>query len=104
MWKMLQQKKPNDFVISTGNQITVKQFVNLSAKRIGIKIKWKNKGLNEVGINRKNKKIIIKISKNYFRETEVNDLLGNYSKARRMLKWKPKYSLNKLIDDMVLNK
>ena len=103
MWKMLQQKKPNDFVISTGNQITVKQFINLSAKRIGIKIKWKNIGLKEIGINQKNKRTIIKVSKTYFRETEVNDLLGNYSKARKELKWKPKYSLNKLIDDMVLN-
>jgi GDPmannose 4,6-dehydratase len=100
---MLQEKKPNDYVISTGNQITVKQFVSLSAKRIGIKLKWKNKGLKEIGIDQRNNNTIIKISKAYFRKTEVDDLLGNYSKAKKELKWKPKITLNKLIDDMVAN-
>ena len=103
MWKMLQGKKPNDYVISTGNQITVKQFVSLSAKRIGIKLKWKNKGLKEIGIDQRNNNTIIKISKAYFRKTEVDDLLGNYSKAKKELKWKPKFTLNKLIDDLVAN-
>ena len=62
---------------------------------------WKNKGLNEIGINKENNKIIIKIDKKYFRETEVDDLIGDFTKAKKLLKWKPKYSFDKLVDDMI---
>ena len=101
MWKILQQKKPDDFVIATSTSHSVKDFINICAKKLNIKLIWKNKGLDEVGINKDSKKIIIKINKKYFRETEVDDLIGDFSKAKKLLKWKPKYSFNKLIDDMI---
>ncbi len=102
MWKMLQQKKPDDFVIATGKQYTVKQFINLVCKEIKIKIKWVGKGLNEKAIDI-NGNAIIKIDKNYFRPTEVDTLLGDASKARKILDWKPKINIHDLIKDMVEN-
>ena len=101
MWKILQQKKPDDFVIATRTSHSVKDFINICAKKLGIKLLWKNKGLDEVGIDKESKKIIIRINKKYFRETEVDDLIGDFSKAKRLLKWKPKFSFNKLVDDMI---
>jgi GDPmannose 4,6-dehydratase len=101
MWKILQQKKPDDFVIATRTSHSVKDFINICAKKLGIKLLWKNKGLDEVGIDKESNKIIIRINKKYFRETEVDDLIGDFSKAKRLLKWKPKYSFNKLVDDMI---
>jgi GDPmannose 4,6-dehydratase len=103
MWKILQHKKPDDFVIATNKSYSVKDFVNISAKKIGFKIKWKNKGLKEVGIDEITNKKIINISKRYFRETEVDNLIGDFTKAKKILKWKPKNSLNQLIDDMIQN-
>jgi len=103
MWRILQQKKPDDFVVATGTTHSVKDFINISAKKIGIKLIWKNKGLKEVGIDKTNNKTIIMVNKKYFRETEVDDLIGDYSKAKRLLKWKPKYSFNALVDDMIKN-
>ena len=100
MWKMLQQKKPEDFVIATGKQYTVKQFINLVCKQLEIKIKWKGKGLKEKAYN-DDGKAIIKIDKSYFRPTEVDSLLGDASKARRILSWKPKMSVDDLIKDMI---
>ena len=103
MWKIIQNKIPDDYVISTNKSHSVKDFINITAKKIGIKLKWKNKGLNETATDLKTKKIIIKIDKKYFRETEVDFLIGNNSKAKKILNWKPKYSLNQLIDDMIEN-
>ena len=103
MWKILQHNKPDDFVIATNKSYSVKDFVNISSKKIGLKIKWKNKGLKEVGVDEISNKIIINISKKYFRETEVDNLIGDFTKAKRILKWKPKNSLNQLIDDMIQN-
>ena len=81
----------------------VKDFVNISAKKIGFKIKWINKGLKEEAIDEITNKKIINVSKKYFRETEVDNLIGDFTKAKKILKWKPKYSLNQLIDDMIKN-
>lgn len=103
MWRILQRKKPDDYVVATKTSHSVKDFINISAKKIGVKLIWKNKGLKEVGIDKTNNRIIIKIDKKYFRETEVDDLIGDYSKAKRLLKWKPKYSFNALVDDMIKN-
>ena len=103
MWRILQRKKPDDYVVATRTSHSVKDFINISAKKIGIKLIWKNKGLNEVGIDKTNNKTIITVNKKYFRETEVDDLIGDYSKAKRLLKWKPKYSFNALVDDMIKN-
>ncbi len=101
MWKMLQQKKPDDYVIATGKSMTIKEFVNRAAKKIGIKIKWVGKGINEKGIDTENKKIIIECKKRYFRPREVDYLRGNALKAKKMLKWFPKISIDNLIDDMI---
>ena len=99
-WLILQQKKPDDYVIATGEQHSVKDFINLSAKYLGMKISWKGKGVNEKGFDEKGK-IIIKCSKKYFRPTEVETLLGDSKKARRLLKWKPKISFKKLVAEMI---
>ena len=100
MWKILQQRKPDDFVIATGKQYTVKQFINLVCKKLKIKITWRGKGINERAYD-ENGNVIIKIDKNYFRPTEVDTLLGDASKARRILKWKPKVNIHGLIEEMI---
>ncbi len=101
MWLILQQKKPDDFVIATGKQYSVKHFVNLVCKKLKIQIIWKGKGLKEQAIDKKSKKIIIKCDKRYFRPTEVETLLGNSKKAKTKLKWKPEIDINGLVDEMV---
>jgi len=98
-WLMLQQKTPEDFVISTGQQYSVRDFVNIAAKELGYKIIWKGKGKNEKGLV--DGKVIIKVDKNYFRPTEVETLLGDASKAKRKLGWEPKISFKKLVSEMV---
>tara|TARA_Y100000389_G_scaffold190921_1_gene216359 strand:- start:11 stop:1093 length:1083 start_codon:yes stop_codon:yes gene_type:complete len=103
MWKMLQLKKPDDFVIATGKQYSVKDFVNISAKYLGMNIKWTGKGINEKGIDIKTGKTIIKIGKRYFRPTEVETLLGDAKKAKKILNWKPKTSFNQMVKEMVTN-
>jgi GDPmannose 4,6-dehydratase len=100
MWKMLQLKKPDDFVIATEKQYTVKYFVNLVAKKLNMKIQWKGAGLNEKGFD-KFGNCIIECKQRYLRPLEVNSLLGDPRKARRILKWKPKYDINQLAKEMV---
>ena len=102
MWKMMQLKKPDDFVIATGKQYSVRDFVNISAKYLGINIKWIGKGVNEKGIDKQTGKIIIKVGKRYFRPTEVDTLLGDAKKAKKILKWKPKTSFNQMIKEMII--
>jgi GDPmannose 4,6-dehydratase len=99
MWKMLQAKKPEDYVIATGKQFTIKEFINVASKELNMKIVWKGVGLKEKGYY-KNKEII-KISKKYFRPTEVDNLLGNAKKAMQKLNWKPKTSFVSLVKEMV---
>jgi len=101
MWKMMQQKKPDDYVIATGKTITIKEFVNKAVKKIGFKIKWVGKGISEKAINVENDKIIIECKKRYIRPVEVDYLKGNAQKAKRILKWAPKTSIDKLIDEMI---
>ena len=100
MWKILQLRRPDDFVIATGKQYTVKHFINLVCKKLKIKIRWKGKGLNESAYNEKGD-AIIKIDKKYFRPTEVDTLLGDASKAKKILKWKPKVNIHGLIEEMI---
>jgi len=99
MWKMLQRKKPDDYVIATGQQYSVKEFINFTAKELGILIKWKGLGVNEKGYW--NNKCIIEIDKEYFRPTEVNSLKGDSSKAKRILGWKPNTNIKSLIKEMI---
>tara|TARA_X000000368_G_C23040732_1_gene716751 strand:+ start:470 stop:1504 length:1035 start_codon:yes stop_codon:yes gene_type:complete len=101
MWKMMQKKKPEDFVISTGNAYSVKDFINEIIKQLNIKAKWTGKGLGEKLINQKNNKVLVKINKKYFRPAEVNFLKGDSSKARKKLNWKPKFKLSDLVKIML---
>ena len=99
MWKMLQRKKPDDYVIATGQQYSVKEFINFTAKELGILIQWKGGGINEKGYWKN--KCIIEIDKEYFRPTEVNSLKGDSSKARKVLGWKPNTNIKSLIKEMI---
>tara|TARA_B100000700_G_scaffold309911_1_gene389771 strand:- start:62 stop:1099 length:1038 start_codon:yes stop_codon:yes gene_type:complete len=101
MWKMLQQKKPEDFVIATGRQYSIKQFVNIVAKELSIKTRWIGKGKNAKCYNEKTKKVIVECDNNYFRPLDVNTLLGNAKKARSKLNWKPKSNIKNLVKDMI---
>ena len=100
MWKILQNNKPDDFVICTGKQYTIKQFINKVAKELNLKIKWKGRGLKEKAYDKKNN-CIIECNNKYLRPAEVDTLKGDFSKARRILKWKPEHDLNSLIKDMI---
>ena len=99
-WLILQQRNPDDYVIATGKQYSVKYFVNLVAKELKMKIKWKGKGINEKAYD-ENNKVIVECSKKYFRPSEVDALIGDPSKAKRILKWKPKVSIKELAKEMV---
>ena len=100
MWLMLQQKKPVDLVISTGKQSTVKNFANKVAKKLNINLVWRGKGINEKAYDAKGK-LIITCDKSYYRPLEVNNLLGDSKKAKKILNWKPKVNLDSLISEMV---
>ena len=101
MWKILQQKKPDDFVIATGKQYSIRQFINIVSKRLNMRIKWSGKGINEKGYDLASKKNIIFVDKNYLRPLDVNTLLGNAAKARKQLSWKPKTTIYQLIEEMI---
>ena len=101
-WLILQQKKPDDFVIATGKQFSVQHFINVVAKELKMKITWRGTGINEKAYDKKNN-VIIQCSKKYFRPSEVQTLLGSPLKARRILKWKPKISIEALAREMVQN-
>ena len=101
MWLMLQAKKPSDYVIATGKSYTVKKFVEEAYKCIGINIKWTGSGLKEKGIDSKTKKTLIKVDPIYYRPTDIDELRGDYSKARKELKWKPKTTFKELVKEMV---
>jgi len=101
MWKILQQKKADDYVIATGVQYSVKDFINIVANELKIKIFWKGKGINEKGYNKEGK-AIIECDKNYFRPLDVNTLLGDSRKARKVLKWKPQIKIKDLAKEMVV--
>ncbi len=98
--KFCKKKNPTDYVISTGKQYTVQQFVNLVLKELKIKFKWKGKGINSKCYNQNNQ-IIVESDKEYFRPLEVDTLLGDSRKALKELKWKPKIGINALVKDMV---
>jgi GDPmannose 4,6-dehydratase len=100
MWKILQQKKPDDFVIATGKQHTVKEFINIVANELNIKIRWKGKGLKEKAYD-ENDNSIVECDTTYLRPLEVDTLLGDYRKAKKILKWKPKINIKQLAKEMI---
>ena len=102
MWLMLKATKPSDYVIATGKSFSVKQFAEEAFKYIDIKISWRGNGLKEVGFDKKTNKVLIKVDPVYFRPTDVNELRGDSSKARRELKWKPKTSFKELVKEMMI--
>ena len=101
MWLMLQNDKPEDFVLSTGITTSVKNFVDLCFEKVGRPIIWSGEGLNELGKDLSTGEVLVKIDKKYVRPTEVNILLGDSTKARNKLKWEPKYDLDSLVDSMI---
>jgi len=99
-WLMMQQKKPQDFVIATGKTYSVKHFIDKAAKYLDLKLKWKGKGINTKAYDEKGN-CIIECDKKYFRPTEVDLLLGNGNKAKKILKWKPKINIDALVKEMI---
>jgi GDPmannose 4,6-dehydratase len=100
MWAMLQQETPEDFVIATGKQYSVREFVEESAPYFGMKIAWEGEGLDEVGYDTYSGNQVIRVNSKYFRPAEVETLLGDPSKAKKQLGWEPKISFNQLVEDM----
>jgi GDPmannose 4,6-dehydratase len=103
MWLMLQQDTPDDYVIATGEQYSVRQFVEKVAEYHGINLGWRGEGLDEVGYDTATGDVYVKVDPKYFRPTEVETLLGDSTKARTQLGWKPKYSFDQLVQDMCEN-
>lgn len=103
MYKMLQAKKADDFVLATGETHSVKEFVEIAFKLAGYKIAWKNKGVKTKGVDKKTGKILVDISPKFYRPAEVDLLLGDSTKARKKLKWKPKISFMNLVEIMLEN-
>ena len=101
MWLMLQQDKPNDYIMATHETHTVREFAELAFKHVGIEIEWKGEGLGEKGIDAKTGKVIVEVDPKYFRLTEVEILIGDYSKAKRELGWEPKVKFEELVKLMV---
>ena len=99
IWKIMQAKKPEDYVVSTGSQITVKDFIQKVATKLSLELNWVGQGLNERALYKN--KVIIKVSKRYFRPLEVNSLMGDSTKILTKLGWKPRYKIEALIDDMI---
>ena len=102
MWLMLQQDSPEDYVIATGQQYSVREFVEKSADYFGMDIEWRGEGLDEIGVDRNTGRVVIKVDDKYFRPAEVESLLGDATKAKEQLGWEPKISFDELVEDMVL--
>jgi GDPmannose 4,6-dehydratase len=100
-WLMLQQDEPDDYVIATGVQYSVRQCIELAAEYVGTNIKWQGRGLDEKGVDADTGKVIVEVDPRYFRPTEVHTLLGDPTKAKEKLGWKPKISFEELIAEMV---
>jgi GDPmannose 4,6-dehydratase len=101
MWRILQQEKPDDFVLATGEMHSVREFIELAFSKVGRKIEWKGKGVDEIGFDAASGDVLIKIDSRYFRPTEVELLLGDPSKAHRVLGWKHTTAFPQLVADMV---
>ncbi len=102
MWLMLQQDDPDDYVIATGEQYSVREFVEEAAPYFGMNIVWEGEGLDEVGIDKNTKREVVRVSPKYFRPAEVETLLGDATKAKEKLGWEPKISFKQLVEDMCI--
>ena len=102
MWLMLQQEEPDDYVIATGKQYSVREFVEEAAPYFGMKIIWEGEGLDEVGIDKSTGKTVVRVNPKYFRPAEVETLLGDATKAKEKLGWEPKISFKQLVEDMCI--
>ena len=100
MWLMLQQKKPDDYVIATGRMYSVRQFVEACAPYFNMDIEWQGHGVDEVGVDKNTGNVIIRVASKYFRPAEVEQLLGDATKAKKELGWEPKTSFEKLVEEM----
>jgi GDPmannose 4,6-dehydratase len=100
-WLMLQQDKPEDYVIATGEHYSVREFIEMAARHLGISIRWEGEGVDEKGINAETGQIMVAVDSRYFRPTEVQDLLGDAGKARKKLGWKPRITFEQLVAEMV---
>lgn len=101
-WLMLQQDAPQDYVIATGEQYSVRDFVDAAAHELGIAVRWEGEGVDEKGFDEKSGKCIVSVDPRYFRPTEVETLLGDPSKAKNELGWTPKISFQQLVSEMVI--
>ena len=102
MWMMLQQDEPDDYVIATGEQHSVREFVDAAAPIFGLNIEWMGEGLDEIGIDRVTKRTIVAVNEKYFRPAEVESLLGDATKAKEKLGWEPKTTFKQLVEDMCI--
>lgn len=100
MWLMLQQPKPEDFVIATGQQLSVREFVQRAAREVGLEIVFEGNGATEVGIETVSGREVVKVDPRYYRPAEVETLLGDPSKAHRKLAWQPRISFPELVSEM----
>jgi GDPmannose 4,6-dehydratase len=100
-WLMLQQDAPDDFVIATGEQHSVREFVTRAGAELGMRIEWEGHGVDEIGVDRVSRRTLIRVDARYFRPTEVDTLLGDPAKARTRLGWKPEISFDQLVKEMV---
>ena len=103
MWLMMQHSQPEDFVISTGKKISVRDFTTMAFKFLDIDIKWIGNGLDEKGIDKLTNKVLVEVDEKYFRPTEVDLLIGDSTKAKNLLGWEPKYTVEELCQEMVLS-
>lgn len=103
MWLMLQQDEPDDYVISTGKQYSVREFVNEASPYFGLNIEWEGEGIDEVGVEKFTRRPVIKVDPKYFRPAEVETLLGDATKAKEKLGWEPKTSFKQLVEDMCIH-
>ena len=103
MWLMLQQDEPDDYVIATGKQYSVREFAEMAAKYYNMNLEWSGEGVDEVGIDTNTGKTVIVVNSKYYRPAEVETLLGDYTKAKEKLGWYPKISFSQLVEEMCKN-
>ena len=102
MYLMLQQDEPDDYVIATGKQYSVREFVNKAAPYFGLNLEWKGEGLDEVAVDKVSKRTVVAVDEKYFRPAEVESLLGDPTKAKEKLGWEPTTTFDQLVEDMCI--